>query len=165
LIRKKNQLFLLEVFAEIKKNDPTASFLLAGRGPLEQEIRQKANRLGLGDSFQLINNLNSLDGFYSAIDCFLLPSLFEGFGMVLVEAQDAGLPCLAFQGAIPMEASPFVTFLPQGSSAPRWAEMATSVLAKDRLLQKTSMENLGFSIQNSAQTIQKIFLSQLIQKG
>lgn len=74
---------------------PKARLVLLGGGEpgYIEEIQNLARSLGLGDSVIFAGVRSNMQGFYDAMDAFLLPSLFEGLPVVLVEAQTAGLPC------------------------------------------------------------------------
>jgi glycosyltransferase involved in cell wall biosynthesis len=123
---QKNPLFLLDIFNAIYLKNPSARFLIAGRGPLERQVREKAASLACGKAITIITDLDDLAPFYSAIDAFILPSLFEGLGLVLVEAQCSGLPCLASEKTIPEEAQVLPSFKRASLSdtADQWAEAA-----------------------------------------
>ena len=65
-----------------------------GQGPLQGKIKEKINNLKLEDKVLFLNQRNDLNELYSAFDLFLFPSLYEGLGMVIIEAQTSGCPCL-----------------------------------------------------------------------
>lgn len=90
----KNHAFLLRVFKRIYAQNPNARLLLAGTGELEQECCQQVKMLGIDQAVQFLGNRNDVARLLQAADCFLFPSLWEGLGIVAVEAQAAGLPCL-----------------------------------------------------------------------
>ncbi|WP_349666707.1 glycosyltransferase family 1 protein [Lacrimispora sp.] len=90
----KNQLFLLDIFAEVKKYRPESILLLIGKGPDEQQIRKKAKKLGLEDDIKLLVDRSDVNRIYQALDVFVMPSLFEGLPVVGVEAQANGIPCI-----------------------------------------------------------------------
>lgn len=94
LADQKNPLFLVEVFAEIVKLDPRASLLIVGTGDLEQAVRDRARALGIDSQMHMIGATEDVPGYYQAMDIVLLPSKYEGFGLVAVEAQACGLPVL-----------------------------------------------------------------------
>jgi glycosyltransferase involved in cell wall biosynthesis len=122
---QKNQLFLLQVFKEVSLRNPKARFFLSGRGPLEDTLRAKIKELGLDDVCILTSEFLDYQEFYSGIDAFVLPSKFEGLGVVLIEAQCAGLPCFATLGTIPEEAKILdsFTFISQKEPAEYWAHL------------------------------------------
>ena len=58
------------------------------------EMMKKVKRLGLGDSVKFLGQRHDIEQLYQAFDVFCLPSLYEGLGMVLIEAQCSGLYCV-----------------------------------------------------------------------
>jgi glycosyltransferase involved in cell wall biosynthesis len=91
---QKNHTFLIDIFEDVSKKMPEAYLLLVGVGPLQEEIRDKVERLNL-------KNVRFLDGrddvdvlMKNLFDIFLFPSLHEGLGIVLLEAQIAGIKCI-----------------------------------------------------------------------
>ena len=99
---QKNHEFLIDVFNEIHKQKSNAKLLLLGDGPLQEQIRHKVDSLGLTKSVFFAGLQKDPAPFYSAMDIFTFPSLWEGLGIVLLEAQYNGLPCVV-SGAIPKE--------------------------------------------------------------
>ncbi len=93
-IYQKNPEFTVDVFSELLKKKENACLLLVGRGKQEQQLRKQIGDLGLEDRARLLISRNDIPEILKAMDVFILPSRFEGFGIVLVEAQAAGLPCV-----------------------------------------------------------------------
>ena len=91
---QKNHEFLINVFSEVYKQKPNAKLLLLGDGPLQEKIRQKVETLGIAESVIFAGLQKDSAPFYSAMDVFAFPSLWEGLGIVLLEAQYSGLPCV-----------------------------------------------------------------------
>lgn len=92
--QQKNHRFLLQLFKEVLARKPQARLLLIGSGPLELEMRQLAQELEIHDKIFFKGNQSNVQDWYSAMDVFVLPSLYEGFSIVLAEAQANGLYCL-----------------------------------------------------------------------
>lgn len=90
----KNHTFLLNLFAEIQKRNPNTVLLLAGDGELRSAIEKQIADLHIQDSVKLLGSRSDVPKLLQAADCFLFPSVWEGFGMVAVEAQAAGLPVI-----------------------------------------------------------------------
>lgn len=99
---QKNHDFLIDVFAEVRKQKMNAKLLLLGDGPLQEKIRQKVKSLGLAEVVVFAGLQKDPAPFYSAMDVFTFPSLWEGLGIVLLEAQYNGLPCIVSE-AVPRE--------------------------------------------------------------
>lgn len=91
---QKNHRFIISMFSELLKNRPDAHLLLIGTGDLKQEIEQLIDSKGLIDNVTILSNIKNTQDYYSASDVFILPSLYEGMGIVVVEAQASGLPVL-----------------------------------------------------------------------
>ena len=86
---------MLHAFAEYKSNYPTSSLSILGSGPLESDLKHLANQLGVADSVYFLGRSSFVYEFLDGIDVFILTSKYEGFGMVLLEAIDAGVPVVA----------------------------------------------------------------------
>ena len=100
---QKNQLFLIDLLAKVKEIIPTAKLMIVG--PIHQKtlfmyLKHKIRKYNLETSVIFANQRNDTNKFYSAFDIFAFPSIFEGLGIVAIEAQAAGLPCL-FSDAVP----------------------------------------------------------------
>lgn len=94
---QKNQDFLIDVMRMAKIQIPDAKLLFVGpfqSEALYEQLKLKIEEYGLGSSVIFAGERNDIHKFYSAFDVFALPSRFEGFSVVGVEAQTAGLPCL-----------------------------------------------------------------------
>ncbi|BFK82362.1 glycosyltransferase family 1 protein [Clostridium baratii] len=102
-VTTKNHTFLIDVFNEIHKQRKESILLLAGEGPLQEHIKEKVKLLGLDNCIKFLGQRNDVNELYQAFDIFLLPSLYEGLGMVLIEAQTSGCFCITSTG-VPIEA-------------------------------------------------------------
>ncbi len=92
----KNQLYLLRALATLVRRDPSYVLLLVGDGPHVVEVQREAARLGVAGHVRLAGVRSDVARIMScAMDAFVFPSLYEGLGLALVEAQAAGLRCLA----------------------------------------------------------------------
>lgn len=128
---QKNQVFLLKIFKEILPLFPSARFVLVGKGDLRNQLLQEAKSLNIENQLLVFDFWEDSQEIYSAMDCFLLPSQFEGLGMVLIEAQCCGLPCVATKGSIPecVCFSPYFVFKNLADGPCRWAEVAVNLSA------------------------------------
>lgn len=72
-----------------------AVFVIAGSGPEEGMLKEKAARLGVSERVKFLGTVTDRTGFYHALDAFILPSLHEGLPMALLEAMASGVPVLA----------------------------------------------------------------------
>ena len=91
---QKNHEGLLKIFAETRKRGMDTKLVLLGDGELREKTGQLAEQLGIKDQVLFAGVVANVPDYLSAMDIFLLPSLYEGLPVVCVEAQAAGLPCL-----------------------------------------------------------------------
>ena len=89
----KNHKFIIEVFADFVKQNPDARLLLLGDGELRNEIADLADELNVSDKVIMTGIVNNTSEYLLAMDCFLFPSLYEGLGIVAIEAESIGMPC------------------------------------------------------------------------
>jgi len=98
---QKNHNFLIEVFNEILKTNHGARLLLIGEGELQKSIKKRVDNLGISDSVLFIGSRTNVNYYMQAMDVFVLPSFYEGLGMVLIEAQACGITCVASKKVVP----------------------------------------------------------------
>lgn len=94
LTSEKNQLFLIDIAKDLRSEGINFTLLIAGEGKLKEKIEHKIKSYSLQENIKLIGIIDDTPSFYSGIDMFLLPSLFEGNPIVGLEAQCSGVVCL-----------------------------------------------------------------------
>lgn len=92
---QKNHSFLIKVFNDFRNEIKDSCLLLVGDGELLADVQEQIKRLNLEKRVVIVGNVNNPEDYYQAMDLFLFPSFFEGLGYVMLEAQAAGLPCIA----------------------------------------------------------------------
>ena len=159
--KQKNPLFLIDVMNEIKKRQENAHFVIIGIGSMEQEMKAKIAEYGFGDKMSWLGRREDIRQFYNAFDAFLLPSLYEGFPIVGVESQAAGLPVF-FSDAITREAGieELGHFIELSKSAKEWADIIipeTALLMKSRRGRKSYLKLNGFDAVSEAERLTRYF--------
>jgi glycogen synthase len=98
LIPRKGLSLLIEAAKKIVKEKPKTKFLIAGDGPLRSQLTVDLEKAGLTDNFRFFSKVKEIElpALYSSVDVFVLPSIQEGQGIVLLEAQASALPVVAF---------------------------------------------------------------------
>lgn len=137
----KNHEFILDIFAEVLKQNKQAKLFLLGDGPRRQEMEEKAAELGIKERVIFAGNQNPVAPYYQAMDVFLFPSRFEGMPGTVVEAQAAGLPCLiADTITTQVKVTELVTFLSLEQSAKLWAEQLNRIAAEQKIQKNAETE-------------------------
>lgn len=160
----KNHRFLLDVFSEILKRKPESILLLCGRGELEKQLKFQAQELGIDQSVQFLGVRDDIPKVLSAVDVFLFPSLSEGLGLAVVEAQSSGLPCIVSTG-VPdsVKIREQTEFLDLSLGANKWASEAIKALSEcDASTRDKAFINAqvaGFDIKDSTNWLCKLYLS------
>jgi glycosyltransferase involved in cell wall biosynthesis len=102
LTEQKGHAYLLNAFAEVVRALPLAHLLVVGDGNLRPALEQQTARLGLGDSVTFTGRREDVSQIMAALDVMTMPSLWEGFGLVLLEAMAVAKPIVASRvSAIP----------------------------------------------------------------
>lgn len=93
-VKQKNHEFLIDVFEQVHKQNNNSILILAGSGPLLDEIKQKVKKLKLENCVKFLGQVSNTNNLYQIMDVLLLPSLYEGLPVVSVEAQTSGVLCI-----------------------------------------------------------------------
>ena len=102
LFKEKGIDYLLKALPDILENNKDVKLLIAGDGPLRDDLRKLSAELNISDSVKLLGNIDNVEEFLAISKIFVLPSLGEGLPFVILEAMAAGLPCVATNvGGIP----------------------------------------------------------------
>lgn len=99
LIPRKGLPFLVKAAEKIIKEQPKTLFVIVGTGPLKNQLLDTIEAAKLSGSFRFLGNAkdDSLPLIYNFADVFVLPSIQEGQGIVLLEAQASAKPVVAFE--------------------------------------------------------------------
>ncbi len=123
---QKNHEYLLRVFDEFHNHVPDSKLICIGEGALRPDLEKMISDLKLQDSVMLLGEQKNVADLLNAMDCFVFPSKWEGLGMVLLEAQAGGLPCIA-SDAVPEEADMgLIQYLPLGNT-PAWCHAIENI--------------------------------------
>jgi len=129
---QKNQTFLVDVLAGLLPKRPDAMLAFVGDGPDRTAVQQHVEELGIADHVLFLGQRLDVNRLYQAFDVFCLPSLYEGLGIVAVEAQVAGLPCL-LSDVVPSEADVTASsYFLQITDAKPWIETLSNLHSSKR---------------------------------
>ncbi|MEH1966451.1 glycosyltransferase family 1 protein [Nostoc sp.] len=167
----KNHQFLLDIAAEIIKREPKMHLLLIGDGSLRTNIEQKIIQVGLKDRVILTGARSDVPRLILGVmDVFLFPSLYEGLGLALIEAQAAGLTCV-FSDVVPDEADVVKALARRMSLSEPASAWAEAILAASntvpKIIQTQAFEIVdqsSFNIQKNIKKLEKIYLGKYISR-
>lgn len=156
----KNHSFLIDVFNEIIKKNKNYRLLLVGGGPLENEIKDKVKNLGLSDFVVFAGICPDVYNYMQVMDIFVFPSLYEGLGIVIVEAQTSGLPCV-ISNTIPNEAvltDGLVVTKELSDNAKDWAECIMNINILHRHSHNKEVALKGYDVRTTAEWLEGFYL-------
>lgn len=159
-MEQKNHSFMLEIFREILKKSPDAKLLLIGEGKLEQEIKELALEKRIVNQTIFFGTTDCVSEYLSAMDAYLMPSLFEGLPITGIEAQAAGLPCF-MSDTITKEVgvTKLAYYLSLSDPPSLWAKkILESIKFKNRPDVSKDIENAGFSIIHTKELLRKFYV-------
>ncbi len=158
-VAQKNHSFLIDVFDDLQKRDKDARLLLVGDGPLLTETERKVRDLGLADKVVFAGVRSDVERFYQAMDCFVLPSLYEGLPVVGVEAQAAGLPVVASDAMTEeTKITPLLKFIRLGQSAANWSGAIEKYKNFERVSSCEMISAAGYDIDREAGLLAEFYL-------
>ncbi len=161
----KNHTFMVEVLAELKKSNSDYAMIFVGDGELRESIENYAKRIGVYDSIIFAGIRNDIYRIVQAIDCFIFPSFNEGLGIGLIEAQAAGLPCVANKdGIMPLaKISELVEFIPLNLGVVKWATQINQIRKSHQKRQpmSTIIKNKGFDITDVSKWLEVFYTTQI----
>lgn len=119
---QKNPLYLLKIAEAVKRSGKKAVLLVVGSGPMEQEVKERACEMGLEGFVRFLGVRKDVPELLAAMDLFLLPSIFEGLPVTLIETQASGLPALVSDRVTrEMDMAGLIRFLPLDEDVSCWA--------------------------------------------
>lgn len=160
-VAQKNHDFLIDIFNEIHKKNNNSILLLAGQGPLMEDIKNKVKDLNLDDNVKFLGQRNDANELYQAFDVFLLPSLYEGLPVVGVEAQASGLLCyLSDDMTKETKVLDITKFMSLNNTPEEWANNILDDVKKyKRIDTSKEMTAKNFNIKEEAKKLEEYYLN------
>lgn len=163
---QKNQKFLLEIFKELLMKNKNVYLILIGDGEDKQKIKDYIQNLDLTNRVKIIPPCENVNDYYQIFDAFVFPSLYEGLGIVLIEAQCTGLMVYTSSENIPkdVKVTNNLQFISLKKSANIWAN---NILKNINYIRKNHYEEIkksGYDIDNEVKILENFYLN-LINKS
>lgn len=158
---QKNSVHMIEIFGAIASKEPKAVLCLIGDGELKNEMMNKIETLGIEKQVCYLGRREDIQKFYNAMDCFILPSLYEGLPVVGLEAESCGLP-MFFSTEVTREANACELghFISLNESVDIWADEIIKACNKNMLCRRSrakDVANAGFDSASEAKRMQKYY--------
>lgn len=153
----KNQSFLTDILAELRAQEDKYRLMLIGDGALRPSVEEKAVRLGLQERIIFVGETDQVAAYLCACDLMVMPSLFEGLPLSLIEAQANGLQCVVSENITrEVDKTGNITFVPLEGGAGQWAQVIREIPQQNDRAECSDkavrdIRNCGYDIaQNSA---------------
>lgn len=161
---QKNHSFLIDMFNELCEIRNDCTLMLVGNGEFLQSIKNKVSALNLNDRVIFVDFQEDIYKYYSSMDLLLLPSLFEGLPITLIEAQANGLSSLV-SDAVTKECdlTGLIEFYPLSEGADAWAKKISEMLengTEHKIAVSEMLRQSGFSLASQANVISKLYFEQ-----
>lgn len=164
LVPQKGYRYFLEAMPKILNRFPDTQFMIIGDGPLKDELQELSKYLGLQANLKLPGFRNDIPQLLKAMDAFVMTSLWEGFGIVLIEAMACSLPVVATNvGPVPEIVKDGETgFLVEPEHADQVADSVIKLLENPELLQKLGLNgrkrlNTFFTAEKMIENLEQIY--------
>lgn len=158
-VETKNQEFIIDLFHDIYIYNQNCALILIGEGPLKNKLQEKVYKDGLNDSVFFLEQKTNIEDYYQAMDLFLFPSLYEGLGMTIIEAQCSNLPCIV-SDAVPTEGKFLnnIEFLNLNNKN-EWLKQIKKRIKEKKNRQDCAkiIDENGYNIRNEAKKLEKIY--------
>ena len=153
---QKNHDLIIEVFAKISEIKENAKLLLVGKGDLEDKIRNRIKELKLEHRVVMLKNRSDIPELMSAMDVFLFPSRWEGYGNVLLEAQCMGLPCIV-SDKVPecVRVTNLVRVIPLEAPVDQWVD----ALCDKKTVNNVAADISDYDMKNCIKKLEKLYES------
>ena len=164
---QKNHDFLIDVFNSLFRADKSYRLLLIGENTqnskINEKIRRKVNLLGLHKVVKFLGPSTEVSSYLQAMDIFILPSIYEGLPLTLIEAQTAGLPCIV-SDVVSQEGkvTNLVHFVPLNEGPLKWSNEIknTKIINRTRIKHKIKQELISakYDLHLNAKELKKLYI-------
>lgn len=155
---QKNQEFLIPILEQVRKLRKNAVLAFIGDGQMMSAVKEYAHKNGVDQNVFFLGSKDNVYEIYNAFDVFVLPSRFEGLGIVAIEAETNGLPCI-LSDKIPddVKICDNVAMIPIQNRL-RWVQMLVAENQTRNLDNYKKIQAAGYSICDEAKELQNLYI-------
>lgn len=167
---QKNPQFAIRIFAEYQRMNSDSTLVMVGDGSLTDACKAQVRALGIEDKVLFLGMQKETASYYSMFDLLLFPSLFEGLGVVLIEAQASGLRCLV-SDTVPeaVMLTPLVKRQSLTDAPGKWAQRMREMLLRNEDREDNAylkaLGAAGFDIRETAQKLEELYISMIEERN
>ena len=158
----KNQEFLIEIFEEFNKSINDSKLIIVGEGELKEKLKNITKEKNIDDKVIFTGARKDISQLINAFDIFVFPSLYEGLGIALLEAQCNGLLCFA-SDTVPRAAkvSQNLNFISLKKNSKFWADSIQKIYKKNfkRKDESQKLREAGYDIEEVAERLEKFYIN------
>lgn len=157
---QKNPMYLLKIAEAVARSGKKAVLLIVGTGPMEREVKERAHEMGLDGFVRFLGVRKDIPELLAAMDLFLLPSVFEGLPVTLIETQASGLPALVSDRVTrEMDKVGLIRFLPLDEDVSCWSDAIMNAgICEERDGYARKMLAAGYDISDQAHKLGAFYL-------
>ena len=155
MVLQKNPEFIVKCASQYLKEHENVDFVWIGVGPYREQIDKLIHSTTVENRFHLLGSRNDVNEVMQCCDTFFLPSNFEGLGIVLVEAQAAGLSCVASTKVPQLADCGKVLYVSLQDSMDKWYKALDSALSGYGVIDDKKLS--AFSIENMSKQMTSVF--------
>lgn len=157
---QKNIFFLLDIFETYHKRNKNSVLLMLGNGELEEEFFHVAKNKGMLDYILHLGNRSDVNCFMQAMDCLILPSRWEGLGIVLIESQAASLPTVTCKETVPYNdtnITPYIKYCSINDSTDKWCDTIEELLLLSRCNSSDLIKKANYDITSESLKLELLY--------
>ena len=160
----KNHVFLIQLFEKIYLQDKSYKLLLIGDGERKEEVEYIVEKKGLKEAVIFIGSVPNVNEYLNAMDLIVMPSLYEGIPLTLIEEQANGLPCIVSDGITKeVDKTGLVQFLSLNDDSQVWIDAIRKTISSKKRERASldaieSIQSSGYDIQNQANRLKNYYL-------
>ncbi len=163
---EKNHKHLIYLFSDVISKKDDSLLVLVGDGPMREEIEELTKKIGIYEKVKFLGVRSDVQNIINSFDAFVMPSLHEGLGIVFIEAQANGLPCIMSADVIPEEADIGLDLVERVSldeSTEVWADACLNVQRRKSIEEITPVIiAAGYDIKTVSAWIQNFYIKHWI---
>lgn len=157
LHEQKNPERLFDIFVTAEKKNHDVILLLVGEGPLKKKLEEKAKEKHIDDKVMFLGRRDDVHKLMSAMDVFVMTSIYEGLPVVVIEAQASGLHSVISDKVPAPDLIHQLDVIDLSESDEIWSETILKKTVQDRLEVKQQIQKAGYDIKIEAKKLQKFY--------